>query len=386
MLQESQIKLAQQKQFLHLELVQFLHKNQQIYLTDTNIENKYGLQLGAQTNQTPNTVFILEKYTPQFSYFKTPNYFNTPIIQGDLIKIKSFCSNQYVTSVPNEKSPITKQGLMVLAKQNDVKYQGGEQVFVIQNIEENSPYKRIVNTETFLALHSHSSRLKNLNHYHEVTAYKDRDLNDAWTIDIISQEMRELIKQQIIQEPVARRCQDIRSSDTLFIRNSFTGGTLHSHSSKYKSGSKQQEVTWKKMPRDLNDWWVMYKIKGVQQSSDQQIQLIENHSIISLLHVQTKQFLTHSSGCKVKAGDYFEVCCNKQATEEFRIEMINVDEELNNLKSETPFRICHVPTQLYLAALERPSSGSSTQGEIVLTVKNNGNTIWMIEQVDSIYA
>ncbi|CAD8187240.1 unnamed protein product [Paramecium pentaurelia] len=375
-----------QRPFLHQELVNLFHPQQKVYLTDTNTENKWGLILSAQPNLTPNTIFILEKYCPPFSMFKSPNYFNTPIIQGDLIRIKSFCSNYYLTSIPDAQSPITKQGLIVLAKQNDVKYKGGEQVFILQNISDESPYMRIVNTETGWALHTHSSKLKEINNHNEVTGFKSRDQNDAWNIEMISNEMREGIHQQLIQEPLPRKCQNIRSSDTVIIRNGFTGGALHSHSAHYKYGTKQQEVTWKIQPRDLNDWWVIYKQKSHKQDSDEQIQFIENNSIVSFLHVQTKQLLTHSQGCKVKTGDYLQVCCSKTSNEEFKIELIDINETSNNLTTEKPFRIVHIPTQQFLAALERPSSQSTFQGEIVLTQKYDWNAVWFIEYVDSIYA
>ncbi|CAK87527.1 unnamed protein product (macronuclear) [Paramecium tetraurelia] len=306
-----------QRIFLHQELVTLFHPQQKVYLTDSNTENKQGLILSAQPDLSPNTIFILEKYCPPFSMFKTPNYYNTPIIQGDLIRIKSFCSNYYVTSIPDQQSPITKQGLMVLAKQNDVKYNGGEQVFILQNISNESPYMRLVNTETGLALHTHTSKLKEANNNNEVTGYKSRDNNDAWNIEVISKEMREGIHQQEVSEPLPRKCQTIRSSDSVIIRSGFTGGALHSHSACYKYGTKQQEVTWKIQPRDLNDWWVIYKIKN---SSGESSQLIENNSLVSFLHVQTKQLLTHSQGCKVKNGDYLQVCCSKKSSEEFKIE------------------------------------------------------------------
>lgn len=42
---------------------------------------------------------------------------------------------------------------------------------------------RIVNTETGMALHTHTSKLKELNNnYNEVTGFKNRDKNDAWNI------------------------------------------------------------------------------------------------------------------------------------------------------------------------------------------------------------
>lgn len=50
---------------------------------------------------------------------------------------------------------------------------------------------RIVNTETGWALHTHASKLKEINSYNEVTGYKSRDENDAWNIEMISTEMRE---------------------------------------------------------------------------------------------------------------------------------------------------------------------------------------------------
>ena len=52
---------------------------------------------------------------------------------------------------------------------------------------------RLVNVETLYALHSHSSKLKDLNQYNEVTAFRGRDENDAWTIEFITKEMREAI-------------------------------------------------------------------------------------------------------------------------------------------------------------------------------------------------
>lgn len=50
---------------------------------------------------------------------------------------------------------------------------------------------RLVNTETGLALHTHTSKLKEANNNNEVTGYKSRDNNDAWNIEVISKEMRE---------------------------------------------------------------------------------------------------------------------------------------------------------------------------------------------------
>lgn len=46
----------------------------------------------------------------------------------------------------------------------------------------------------------------------------------------------------------------------------------------------------------------------------------------------------------MKNGDYLQVCCSKKSSEEFKIELIDLDEKSNNLTTEKPFRIVHIPT------------------------------------------
>ncbi|CAD8083850.1 unnamed protein product [Paramecium primaurelia] len=378
----------EQETLIHKDIVYLKHNETNGYLTDTGISYQNGYILGTKKEQDQNSVWILEKYSPPVQGLRKPNYNRVEIWPCDMIVIRNGKTGNVITCNIGNKSPVTKQGEMIVANQ----YEGtGEQQFLLifdKFDEINLNRAKFVNVlDENHALHSHNRQYKNPKDVNEVTGFTGVDQNDYWTIIPASRTVRQSIfinEQQDVEKAIRPRCYKyIHNLDKVVIRNCFTGGSLHSHTSTYTHGNKQQEITWRySIRRDQNDWWIIELANGNSDITSQ----IPNKSLLFLQHNGTGKKLMHINGARNKKKDYLEVNCGIQDEAEFQIEGVDMGiPELNSLILEYPFRLKHIKTSQYLAALSRPSSKTTFQGEVVLVGGKEQNTIWMIETVDSLF-
>ncbi|CAD8101408.1 unnamed protein product [Paramecium sonneborni] len=379
----------EQQILIHKDIVYIKHNETNCYLTDTQVSYQNGYLLGTKKEQDQNSVWILEKYRPPIQGFKKPNYDKVEIWPGDMIIIRNGKTGNTITCNIGNKSPVTKQGEMLVANQ----YEGtGEQQFILrfENFDEINLNKvKFVNVlDDNHALHSHNRQYKNPKDTNEVTGFTGVDQNDYWSIIPAARSVRSSIfikEQQVdIEKPIRpRNFKYVHNQDRVVIRNCFTGGSLHSHTSTYSHGNKQQEITWRYViRRDQNDWWQLDLADGNTDITSQ----ILNKSLLFLTHTGTGKRLMHINGARNKKKDYLEVNCGVQEEAEFQIEGVDKGiPELKTLILEYPFRLKHIKTNQYLAALSRPSSKTTFQGEVVLVGGKEQNTIWQVENVDSLF-
>ncbi|CAD8093954.1 unnamed protein product [Paramecium sonneborni] len=379
----------EQETLIHKDIVYIKHNETDCYLTDTQVSYQNGYLLGTQKEQDQNSLWILEKYSPPNQGLKKPNYTKVEIWPGDMLVIRNGKTGNVITCNIGNKSPITKQGEMLVANQ----YEGtGEQQFILvfdKFDDINLSRVKFVNVlDNNHALHSHNRQYKNPKDFNEVTGYTGVDQNDYWTIIPATRSVRQSIvikdQQADIDKPIRPRCYKyIHNMDRVVIRNCLTGGSLHSHTSTYSHGNKQQEITWRYcIRRDQNDWWLL-ELAG---SNTDITNPISNNSLLFLTHTGTGKRLMHINGARNKKKDYLEVNCGIQDEAEFQIEGVEKGiPELSTLVLEYPFRLKHIKTSQYLAALSRPSSKTTFQGEVVLVGGKEQNTIWLVETVDSLF-
>ncbi|CAD8093956.1 unnamed protein product [Paramecium sonneborni] len=172
----------EQETLIHKDIVYIKHNETDCYLTDTQVSYQNGYLLGTQKEQDQNSLWILEKYSPPNQGLKKPNYTKVEIWPGDMLVIRNGKTGNVITCNIGNKSPITKQGEMLVANQ----YEGtGEQQFILvfdKFDDINLSRVKFVNVlDNNHALHSHNRQYKNPKDFNEVTGYTGVDQNDYWT-------------------------------------------------------------------------------------------------------------------------------------------------------------------------------------------------------------
>jgi len=171
-----------------------------------------------------------------------------------------------------------------------------------------------------------------------------------------------------------------------------TGKSLHSHKTRYSSGSLQQQVTCMEPPGDENDFWLILPLQDDSWNAVLGRELQNNEKIV-LGHFETNQNLHSHQGVvppvsKLHLG-YQEVSCfsgkHEDEVDENDFWRIQVMDNSRYVKSGSEIQIQHYETKKYLHS--HPISFyvakdlSAKQQEVTCYDKSDTNTIWILELI-----
>ncbi|KAF9344941.1 hypothetical protein BGX26_003730 [Mortierella sp. AD094] len=178
---------------------------------------------------------------------------------------------------------------------------------------------------------------------------------------------------------------------TVTIRHQGTqGGYLHSHSSNYETGSKQQQITLYPH-KDSNNDWIIQKRDGTVPES---LEYIKHGDYVRLLHVQThKRLHSHDHKAPVtESENHFEVSAYGyqgfpgDANDDWKVEIVEYDgsnatsgELLHTLRSK--FKLVHpnMSCDLFSHKVKLPKWGFEQQEVACMRSAVVAKTTWMIE-------
>ncbi|KAF9168129.1 hypothetical protein DFQ26_001305 [Actinomortierella ambigua] len=168
------------------------------------------------------------------------------------------------------------------------------------------------------------------------------------------------------------------------------GGYLHSHTSNYETGSKQQQITLYPH-KDQNNDWVIQKADGTLSES---LEYIKHGDIIRLSHVSTHKRL-HSHDNKAPVTDtenHFEVSgyghegFEGDSNDNWRVEIVDYEgrnaeagKELHTLRSR--FKLVHInmSCDLFSHKVKLPKWAFEQQEVTCMRSAAPAMTTWMIE-------
>lgn len=178
---------------------------------------------------------------------------------------------------------------------------------------------------------------------------------------------------------------------TITIRHLETqGGYLHSHSSNYETGSKQQQITLYPH-KDTNNNWIIQKRDGSIPST---LEYVKHGDYIRLLHAPTSKRL-HSHDNKppvTETENHFEVSgygsegFEGDSNDEWRLEILDyaggdkaAGAELHTLRSK--FKLVHpnMACDLFSHRVKLPKWGFEQQEVTCLRSAARPKTMWVIE-------
>lgn len=173
---------------------------------------------------------------------------------------------------------------------------------------------------------------------------------------------------------------DVQYGSKVTLRNNgYGGGILHSHVQRYPYGSKQQQVTCYHH-RDSNNEWIISGHRLGDGDLNQTEGLVQNGSIIRLLHVSTGRNLHSHEISAFNIKREFEVSCYGNET----IGDVNDNWVIESKKQIqtliTSFYIRHERLGCYLKSTPIPLPEWGFKQHLVSCGKKSKNTIWNIEQ------
>lgn len=165
------------------------------------------------------------------------------------------------------------------------------------------------------------------------------------------------------------------------LRHVKTGQSLHSHTSVYHTGSKQQEVTCFGS-RDENDWWIVKGPHGDSRYGHPIGVPVLNHSVIRLEHLMTGKNLHSHNEFQSPASHQGEVTCFGEhgvgdANDNWRIE-VTIGEAGAPWRVEHQFRLIHVGTNHALHSHHGHHTHSHQQ-EVTCFSHRDDNDLWQVE-------
>ena len=165
------------------------------------------------------------------------------------------------------------------------------------------------------------------------------------------------------------------------IRHVKTGLALHSHTSRYTTGSLQQEVTCFGS-RDENDWWCAKGPNGESRFNCLIATPILNHSIIRLEHILTERNL-HSHG-QFQSPDTHqgEVTCYGEFgrgddNDNWRVEVVG-QQAGAPWRADQQFKLVHMGTNHTLHSHHGHHTHTHEQ-EVTAFSHNDDNDLWVVE-------
>ncbi|ORZ14249.1 dolichyl-phosphate-mannose--protein mannosyltransferase [Lobosporangium transversale] len=178
---------------------------------------------------------------------------------------------------------------------------------------------------------------------------------------------------------------------TVTIRHQGTqGGYLHSHTSNYETGSKQQQITLYPHKDNNNDWIIQKRDGTIPES----LEYIKNGDYVRLLHAQThKRLHSHDHKAPVTENEnHFEVSgygfkdFPGDANDEWRLEIVGYDgsdakagENLHTVRSR--FKLVHVNMNcdLFSHKVKLPKWAFEQQEVTCMRSAVLSKTTWIVE-------
>ncbi|CAD8138647.1 unnamed protein product [Paramecium pentaurelia] len=312
------------------------------------------------------TYFILEKYQPT----------NNDLELGDIVSIQNYGQQQFVRLNSSKKSEVTQQCYAYLGDEKHYFVIQPEKDIFINNCNAidtsiSNKYVRFTSIDNGYSLHSHLRTYKseNVSQYNEVTGYKNCDKNDLWEIIPVHENKTKNFAHKVQTfEPI-----QINSGNTIIIRNFWTGWSLHSHKTCYKS-TKDQEVSLFSYPRDQNDYWIITKFNSKEKDDG----TLRKNDEILLQHNQTKKFLACSNVQSYSQSGFQVYGLEGKPMKGFLLSEF----ENSPLRVNQPFLIKHLTKDLYLSQSNfQTESKIGTQQEAVFVEKFNGLCLWVLELI-----
>ncbi|CAK72753.1 unnamed protein product (macronuclear) [Paramecium tetraurelia] len=310
------------------------------------------------------TYFILQKYQPTENDLRL----------GDVVAIQNYGQQQFVNLNAQKKSEVTQQCYAYLDEEKHYFVIRPEKDIFLnnQNAIDNSidkKYVRITSIDNGYSLHSHlrTYKTESVSQYNEVTGYKNCDENDLWELLPVHENLTKGFQPQAqTLEPI-----QINYGSTIIIRNFWTGWTLHSHKTCYKS-TKAQEISLYSYPRDENDFWIIQKLNQ-EDKADRALR--KNHEIW-IQHNITKRFLSCANVLSYSQSGY--QACGLEGKP--MTGLLLQEFENSPLRMNQPFVIKHLTKDLYLSQSKfQTESKIGSQQEAVFVEQFNGLCLWIIE-------
>ncbi|CAD8136245.1 unnamed protein product [Paramecium octaurelia] len=310
------------------------------------------------------TYFILHKYQ------LTENDLGL----GDVVAIQNYGQQQFINLNAQKKSEVTQQCFAYLDEQKHYFVIKPEKDIFVNNYNAidtsiDKKYVRITSIDNGFSLHSHCRTYKteSVSQYNEVTGYKNCDENDLWELLPVQEGLAKGFQPQVqTLEPI-----QIKSGDTIIIRNFWTGWSLHSHKTCYKS-TKFQEVSLYSYPRDENDFWRIQKINQNQKDD----KVLRKNDEVLIQHNNTKKFLSCANVLSYSQSGYQAYGLEGKPM----TGLLLSEFENSPLRANQPFVIKHLTKDLYLSQSKcQTESKIGTQQEAVFVEKFNGLCLWIVE-------
>ncbi|GAB5592199.1 hypothetical protein Unana1_07099 [Umbelopsis nana] len=210
--------------------------------------------------------------------------------------------------------------------------------------------------------------------------------------------MSAAFQQTLVGNEVPQTSADVAYGSIVSIRHLKTnGGYLHSHSSRYETGSQQQQITLYGFRDDNNLWRIRKGGEEYVENSDE-LEWVKNGDIIRLEHVNTSPIMLHSHDHRPPVTDaeyHNEVSgygfpnYDGDANDYWRVEIVDHSpqdpasgDRLKALRSV--FRLIHINEgcALFSHSVKLPKWGFDQQEVTCIKGGTKPKTQWYIEQND----